>query len=187
MAEAFRLEVAGWEDLTSPQDATTPSSAPGNDPPTANGPLVNEPEPSAKRRRLSLSLNCPTRFEFLDEAREALSKKFVPKNTEKSTQWALSTVLMWRDKRNECFKEQPEKQVPLDLLGSTDSAAICKWLGLYVAEVRKKDGAEYPLKRYICSQLGFLDTCVPRMSLALIFWTLEIHYFHIFTMSWTTF
>ena len=43
MAEAFRLEVAGWEDLTSPQDATTPSSAPGNDPPTASGPPVNGP------------------------------------------------------------------------------------------------------------------------------------------------
>ena len=105
MADALRLKVAGWEDLTSPQDATTPSSAPGNEPPTANGPPVNEPEPSAKRRRLSLSLNRPTRFEFLDEAREeALSKKFVPKNTEKSTQWALSTFLTWRDKRNECYK-----------------------------------------------------------------------------------
>ena len=42
-----------------------------------------------------------TRFEFVDDAKEeALSKKFVPKNTVKSTQWALSTFFAWRDKRS---------------------------------------------------------------------------------------
>ena len=85
--------------------------------------------PSAsKRRKLSLSLTrkratCTTstateRFEILDDAKsEALTKKFVPKNTGKSIQWALSTFLSWRDKRNQCFSEEPEKQVPLDNTG----------------------------------------------------------------------
>ena len=43
-----------------------------------------------------------TRFEFVDDAKEAaLSKKFVPKNTVKA---ALSTFFTSRDKCNECFK-----------------------------------------------------------------------------------
>ena len=71
-----------------------------------------------------------TRFEFVDDAKEeALSKKFVPKNTD---QWALSTFFAWRDKSNECFKDQPYKLVPL---GCTDSSSICKWLSLYVPEL----------------------------------------------------
>ena len=74
-----------------------------------------------------------TRFEFVDHAKEeALSKKFVPKNPEKSTQWALSTFFAWRDKSNECFKDQPDKLVPL---GCTDSSSICIWLSLYVPEL----------------------------------------------------
>ena len=134
MAEAFRLEVEGW-------GSASESSAPGDGP------------SSSKRRRLSLTrkrATCTTstateRFEFLDDAKsEALTKKFVPKNTEKNTQWTLSTFLSWRDKRNQCFSEEPEKQVPLDILGSTDSVAI--WFTFFVAEVRKKDGTEYPPK-----------------------------------------
>ena len=101
MEEAFSLEVEGWEDTSLQQDELT-----------------------AKRPKLSLSLkrkgapSTATRFEFVDDAREeALSKKFVPKNT---MQWAFSTFLARRDKRNECFKDQPDKLVPLDLLGSAD-------------------------------------------------------------------
>ena len=101
-----------------------------------------------KRRKLSLSLNrkepCSTeRFVFLDNAKaEALNKRYVPKNTEKSTQWALSTFRSWRDKRNDHFREEADKQVPADLLVSTDHAfklvsptksfrrgqVICRWM-----------------------------------------------------------
>ena len=86
-------------------------------------------------------------FVFLDNAKvEALNKRYVPKNTEKNTQWTLSTFRLWRDKRNEHFREEPDKQVPADLLASTDKVILCKWLSLFVAEVRKKDGTEYPPK-----------------------------------------
>ena len=68
----------------------------------------------------------------------------------------LSTFLTWRDKRNECFREQPGSQVPLDLLGSIDSPAICKWLSLFVAEVRKRDGTEYPPKSLYMLVAGIL-------------------------------
>ena len=153
MAEAFRLEVEGWDSETSLQDSASESSAPGDGP------------SASKRRRLSLSLTrkratCTTstptvRFEFLDDAKsEALTKKFV--QTEKSTQWALSTFISWRDKRNQCFSEEPEKQVPLDILGSTNSVAICKWFTFFVAEVRKKDGTEYPPKTLYLLLTGIL-------------------------------
>ena len=75
MAEAFRLEVEGWDSETSLQDSASESSAPGDGP------------SASKRRRLSLTRKraaCTTsaateRFEFLDDAKsEALSRKFVP-------------------------------------------------------------------------------------------------------------
>ena len=44
MAEAFRLEVEGWDPETSLQDSASESSAPGDGP------------SASKRRRLSLSL-----------------------------------------------------------------------------------------------------------------------------------
>ena len=175
MAEAFRLEVDGWDseqDSTPLQDSVSENSSPGN-------------EQSAKRRKLSLSLKrkatCTTvteQFEFMDDTKsEALIKMFVPKNTEKSTQWALSTFLSWRDRRNACFSEQPENQVPPDLLICTDPVALCKWLTFFVAEVRKKDGTGYPPKmlylllteilRHMCSRNScpnFLDTQDPSFS-----------------------
>ena len=146
MAEGFCLAVEGWGSIEDP----TPES-------------IAEP-PAAKTRRLSFTLkkrattaSTAERFAFVDEAKsEALSKKYVPKNTEKSTQWALSTFLTWRDRRNECFSQEPEKQVPLDLLGSADPVALCKWLILFVAEVRKKDGAEYPPKTMYLLLTGIL-------------------------------
>ena len=80
----------------------------------------------------------------------------MPKNTEKSTQWTLSTFRSWRDKRNEHFREEPDKQVPADLLASTDKVILCKWLSLFVAEVRKKDGTEYPPKTVYILPAGIL-------------------------------
>ena len=156
MAEAFHLEVDGWDseqDSTPLQESVSENSSPGN-------------EQSAKRRKLSLSLKrkatCTTvieRFEFMDDAKsEALSKKSVPKNTKKSTQWALSTFLSWRDRRNAYFSEQPENQVPpdRDLLICIDPVALCKWLTFFVAEVRKKDGTEYPPKTLYLLLTGIL-------------------------------
>ena len=146
MAEAFRLEVEGWDSETSLQDSTSESSAPGDGP------------SASKRRRLSLSLTrksttstATQRFEFLDDAKSEAPKKY-----RKNTQWALSTFLSWHDKRNQCFREEPEKQVPLDILGSNDPVAICKWFTFFVAEVRKKDGTEYPPKTLYLLLTGIL-------------------------------
>ena len=65
--------------------------------------------PLKKKLKLSLSKKgkCKAkkensdRFKFFSNARlETLGKKFVPKNTESSSKWALSNFLSWMDNRN---------------------------------------------------------------------------------------
>ena len=67
---------------------------------------------------------------------------YVPKNTEKSTKWALRNFEEWREVRNQRF---PQNQVPSDLLTNTDvdCTTLCKWLSHFVAETRNGKGEEY--------------------------------------------
>ena len=136
---------------------------------------------AVKKRKLSLNgRSCSTTecFQFVNEAKmEVLEKRFVPKNTESSTKWALSTFLSWCKRHNACFNE-PENQVPSDLLISTDPAPLFKWLTHFVAEAQRKDGANYPPKTIYLLLTGllrhmrsrnpicpnFLDTSDPRFS-----------------------
>ena len=63
------------------------------------------------------------RWHLIGEAQEqALSKKFVPKNTA-STKWAMSNFTSWIKGRKERFPDDPVKQVPHDLLLSDDGAS----------------------------------------------------------------
>ena len=72
--------------------------------------------PGRKKLKLSLSKKKNSeRFEFISGAKvETLGKKFVPKNTESSTKWALTNCLLWRDKRNATFSDKLSEQVPQD-------------------------------------------------------------------------
>ena len=114
--------------------------------------------PGRKKLKLSLSKNKNSeRFEFISGAEvETLGKKFVPKNTESSTKWALTNYLLWRDKRNATFSDKPSEQVLQDLLASKDAAEISKWFTFYVAETRRKDGSEYPPKTIYLLLTGLL-------------------------------
>ena len=96
----------------------------------------NRSRPGKKRLKLSLSKkgkcraqdkeNCE-RFEFISGAEvKTLGKRFVPKNTESSTKWALTNYVSWRDKRNATYSDNPSEQVPQDLLASKDPAEISK-------------------------------------------------------------
>ena len=77
------------------------------------------------------------------EEERALAEKCVPKNTATSTKWAVTNFESWRKSRNETFALEPGRQVPDRLLLGLDSAALCKWLSLYVAEARKQDGSVF--------------------------------------------
>ena len=138
----FRLPVEGWSDEESDQESTESLAT------------------SCTKLKLNLSLSkrkqCQERFEFLDKAEsEALGKKYTPKNTDSSTKWAVATFLSWRDKRNSSFAD-PESQVPCDLLISTDTELLSKWLTYFVAEARRKDGENYPPKTVYLLLTGLL-------------------------------
>jgi hypothetical protein len=53
---------------------------------------------------------------------------------------------LWRENRNARFLGDSENQVPADLLKSTDSKLLNKWLSLYAAETQKQHGGVYPPK-----------------------------------------
>ena len=138
----FRLPVEGWSDEESDQESTESLAT------------------SCTKLKLNLSLSkrkqCQERFEFLDKAEsEALGKKYTPKNTDSSTKWAVATFLSWRDKQNSSFAD-PESQVPCDLLISTDTELLSKWLTYFVAEARRKDGENYPPKTVYLLLTGLL-------------------------------
>ncbi len=113
-----------------------------------------------RTKKLKLDKKKPSaeRWHFISEEREeVLGKKYVPKNTATSTKWALGNFSSWRDSRNKRFSTDASKVVPDHLLESTeDPATICKWLTLYIAETRKKDGTKYPPKTIYSLLSGLL-------------------------------
>ena len=77
-----------------------------------------------------------------DDDADKMALGYVPKNTEKSTKWALRNFEEWREVRNQRFPENP---IPSNLLTSTnvDCTMLCKWLSHFVAETRNGKGEEY--------------------------------------------
>ena len=97
--------------------------------------------PAPKRKRLSLKLKGKERFASVSsEQVEELTKAIVPKNTQRSTQWAVRCFNSWLQHRN---KQSPHDKCPEDILLSDDMEALCKWLCVCVCEMRKEDGSEY--------------------------------------------
>ena len=101
--------------------------------------------PSPKKKRLSLQLKKPkepdrVRFPLASKQQIEESKKAaVPKNTGKSTAWALRLFESWSQQRN----ERCEEKVPEGILLTEKMEDLCHWLCVCVSEVRKEDGAEY--------------------------------------------
>ena len=101
--------------------------------------------PSSKKKRLSLSLSKKgkepkERFPLLPiDQTECVKKAVVPKNTEKSTKWALRAFTLWLTQRN----ERSEDKCPEDLLFSDNHEELCHWLCMCVNEIRKEDGGPY--------------------------------------------
>ena len=117
----------------------------------------NMPDP--KKRRLSLKRKQPSseRFTFTSSLQELepYKTKCVPKNTEKTTQWALKVFVDWKEAHEQAGKSSP----PADFLED-----LCNWLCTFFAEVKKSDGTEYcprsvsgllsGIQRYIESKTG---------------------------------
>ena len=113
-----------------------------------------------KRKRLTLCKKLKqkeNRWEFVNAAKEeALSLKFVPKNTSTNTKWALTNFTSWRDSRNTRFVGDSKNLVPSAILKTTDAAVLSRWFTLYAAETRKHDGSRYPPNpSTLCWQVSF--------------------------------
>ena len=113
-----------------------------------------------KRKRLTLCKKLKqkeNRWEFVNAAKEeALSLKFVPKNTSTNTKWALTNFTSWRDSRNTRFVGDSKNLVPSAILKTTDAAVLSRWFALYAAETRKNDGSRYPPKTIYSLLAGIL-------------------------------
>ena len=70
--------------------------------------------------------------------------------------WALSNFLGWKNSCNARFENKLEKKVPESLLSSTDPKILSKWLALYAAETRKRDGTQYLAKSIYLLLSGIL-------------------------------
>ena len=115
--------------------------------------------PPQKKARLSLSLKkgrrtaTNERFEFVDVAEvESAKQRIIPGNTQKATRWAVGAFGDWMSQRN----KQSRDQCPPDLLLTDDGELLCKWLYVFVTELRKSDGSEYT-PRSIAQLLGGLQ------------------------------
>ena len=64
-------------------------------------------------------------------------EKFIPKNTDKATQWAV--FMDWSLARQEATEENP----PKDILLTDDKQMLCDWLCTFFLEVQKSDGMPY--------------------------------------------
>ena len=102
--------------------------------------------PPQKKARLSLSLKkgrrtaTNERFKFVDVAEvESTKQRIIPGNTQKATRWAVGAFEDWVSQRNKRSRDQ----CPPDLLQTDDGKLLCKWLCVFITELRKSDGSEY--------------------------------------------
>ena len=77
-----------------------------------------------------------------DDSVEEEKDAQVSKNTLKATSWAVGVFNHWLREHN----ETAEEKCPPDILLCTDAASLCRWLCVFVEEVRKYDGQEYEAK-----------------------------------------
>ena len=127
-----------------------------------------------KKRKLSLQLkkkrteeakeseNLRTeRFPVVSlQAIEDTKKHMVPKNTAKSTNWAVRLFNAWCQQRN----ARCEEKIPDSILLTDAYEELCHWLCVSISELRKEDGSEYTprsiaqyiagLQRYIIDEKG---------------------------------
>lgn len=100
-----------------------------------------DPHPT-KKRKLSLSLKNHDRFKAItDEKLDTMSKPQVPKNTEKSSRWAMTNLREWYDDYND---RNSSAKCPEELLSPEASKEVLNtWLCVFITETRGKSGEPY--------------------------------------------
>jgi hypothetical protein len=115
-----------------------------------------------RKRKAKEKEEAEKRFAFTTSPNiQELKQKRVPKNTEKSTQWALRCFNEWKTSRIQSTGKGP----PDDIFSSSDisSKEVCKWLCHFFSEVRKADGSKY-CPRSLSSLLAGLQRHIENIS-----------------------
>ena len=94
--------------------------------------------------RKKAKLDSTSTKRFVSPTSEVDMKKicqgFVPKNTQKATDWAVRVFTEWRAQRNKASSEQ----CPSDLLEWPVDTALNYWLARFVVEAHRENGSPYP-------------------------------------------
>ena len=88
-----------------------------------------------------------------EEEMEQISKGFVPKNTKKTTNWAVKVFEQWRVQRNEATNDNG-KLCPSNILECPKVRDLNYWLSRFVIEARSENGDPTPLPHSLTSFLG---------------------------------
>ena len=107
--------------------------------------IAVENVPAKKKRRLSLCLNKKRFGEFVSENLLELTKKTVPKNTQKNTSWAIRNFNDWRAEREQRFPGEPECREDIFDKSPWNVGELNHWLSMFVLETQRSDGERYPL------------------------------------------
>ena len=118
---------------------------------------------TAKKQKLSLHLSKERKKVLSPSSRfnttvsdaevEKSSKGCVPKNTSRSTSWAVRVFNQWIEQRN----KRMDATYPLDLLEKEyDPSVISECLQRFVSEARRADGTNYPPKTIYQMLCGLL-------------------------------
>ena len=98
---------------------------------------------------------------MLEKEVDTFSMGCVPKNTARSTIWAVQVFKKWIEQQNKCCKEV----YPSDILEKpNDSDLACNCLQRFVSEARRADGTQYPpktLHQMFCALLRHSKECQP--------------------------
>jgi hypothetical protein len=102
---------------------------------------------SPKKKKRRISPNGPgsssKRFcKVSDDDMAKISKEFVPTNTKKNTDWAVSCFREWRSARN-TTEVEGERLCPEDLLENPVTDDLDHWLAWFVVELRNQQGRPY--------------------------------------------
>ena len=108
-------------------------------------------QPPVRRR-----LNTDGPSNWVEYSPHSVVETFTRSNTEANTRWALANFSAWQKRRKERFPDNSEEHVPTELLKSSDSKLLSKWLSLYAAEARKQDGSVYLSKSIYLLLAGLL-------------------------------
>jgi len=71
-----------------------------------------------------------------------LAVKSVPKKTQNTTKWVITTFNSWLENRNKFSSEK----CPTDILDQQNPVLSNYWLKIFAVEVRKVNGDPYPLE-----------------------------------------